>query len=124
VLTAAVIHENEHPLLLETSMAGSQHQSGSSDGKNPGRQTAHRDPPDSRVNGPRGGVEALTKEGIPEVKQPPRYPLDSRLNGPRRGLAVLTKDEVLFVPGIEPVSGPKLFAVTAAPQFTAVFEVI
>ena len=71
---------------------GPQHQSGSSDeGKNPGCETAHRDPLDSRVNGPRGGLEALTK------------------------------DEDLFVPGIEPVSSPKPFAISAAQKFTAVF---
>lgn len=69
------------------------HQSGSSDkGKNPGWETAHWDPSDSTVNWPRDSLEALTKEAIPEVKQPPRYSLDSTLNGPPGSLAVLTKD--------------------------------
>jgi len=95
-------------------MAGPQHKSGSSDeGKNPGWKTAHLDPSDSKVNGARGGMEALTKEAIPKVKQPPRYHIDSKLNGRYYSFRESNQS-----------SSPKPFAVTAAPQFTAVFAVI
>jgi hypothetical protein len=112
VFTAVLIQEKSAQYWrLETSLVGP-HQSGSSDeGKNPGWKSAHRDPSDSKVDGPQGRMEAPTKEAIPKVKQPPRYHTDSKVNGRYYSFRESNRS-----------SSPKLFAVTAAPQFNAVFE--